>query len=216
MSYRRWCCPFAGVILLASASCREPKCEPGYGLAADGRCYPIYDPENPPWDDEAGTVDSGADGVGGADVGGSEADGGSGADAGGDEGGDPGGEGDGGTGDPIKPTISGTYEVSIDAELTSGEHVWIAAWPAFDPNDGIPFDEAPLIDAEYPVVAAGDAAGFLLELSGVASEGIEVSVAAVLVQGDGDERDDPYGIWAEGPGALTPSEPLEGVIVVIR
>ena len=198
--------------LLVLVGCREPKCEPGYGLAADGRCYPIYDPENPPWDDTTGSVDSGDDGGdGGAGAGGPGDGDGGGADAGGD----PGGEGEGGTGDPEKPTIDGTYEVSVDAELTTGEYVWIAAWPAFDPDDGIPFDQPPLIDDEYPVVAAGDATGFLLELPGVAAEGIEVSVAAVLVQGDGDEQDDPHGIWA-GPGALTPSDSLEGVTVVIR
>ena len=196
--------------MVATAGCREPKCEPGYGLAADGRCYPIYDPDNPPWDENTDAVDSGDDGSDGSEGGGDPGDGdGAGA------GGDPGGEGEGGSGDPEKPTIDGTYEVSVDAEVTSGEYVWIAAWPAFDPDDGIPFEQPPLIDDEYPVVAAGDAAGFLLELPGVAAEGIEVSVAAVLVQGDGDEQDDPQGIWA-GPGALTPSESLEGVTVVIR
>ncbi len=201
-------------------------CEAGYGLAADGKCYPIYDPNNPPWDDPStdsgalegedgssggsGSGSGGAGGAGSAD-GGSGA-GGSGAEGSGAEGSGAEGSGDGG-GTPSPPRVEGTYGIAAGASISSGTEFWIGVWPG-DIGETIPTSD-PIGEASLSVLPAGETSGFQVELTAIPADGAEVWVGAVLVQGDGDLSDDPFVVWAANPGFVTPVEPQAGVELII-
>lgn len=195
-------------------------CDAGYGLAADGKCYPIYDPNNPPWDEPS--TDSGAlegeDGSSGGSGGGSGsgsggAEGAGSADGGsGDGGSADGGGGDGG-GTPAPPRVEGTYGIAAGASIASGTEFWIGVWPG-DIGEEIPSSD-PIGEASLSVLPAGETSGFQVELTAIPADGADVWVGAVLVQGDGDVSDDPYVVWAANPGFVTPVDPQVGVELII-
>lgn len=211
-------------VVLATGCGGKEACDAGYGLAADGRCYPIYDPENPPWGAESDTASasggdgSGGDGSGGDGSGGDGSSGdGSGGDVGGDPGGDPGGGdagGDGGT--PELPSVSGTFTINASADITTGDSVYIAVWQEVTIDGAFPSD-LPVAEDSFTVPTVGAATDFRLELStGVPPDGAEVWVAAVLDQGDGDRSDDPFAEWSGNPAILTPTDPVTGVELVFE
>lgn len=185
-------------------------CDAGYGLAADGKCYPIYDPNNPPF---GVRVDTGSSTASLDDGGGSAgADGGDGADAGGSAGAGSGSADDGGgTGSPDLPTVFGTVRISVDAPVTTGDSLYVAAWQYAEVMGELP-SEAAEVEATYSIPAPGSELEFALVFErGVPPDGASIWVAAVLDQGDGDRSDDPFTEWADNPGTLTPVDPITGV-----
>jgi hypothetical protein len=98
--------------------------------------------------------------------------------------------------------------------VTSGESVYIGVW-TIDIGDIIP--ESPTIgEVSLIVPSPGDSVGFRIELTAVPPEGAEVWMGAILVQGDGDTSDDPYVVWTDNPGTVTPTDPLLGVELFIE
>ncbi len=188
------------IVAVGAIACAKPECDAGYGLAADGKCYPIYDPNHPPWAASGttsttdGTVDNGGAG-------------------GGAGGGSGGGADDGGV---VLPAVTGTYTISSAAPTTAGTGVWVAVWPAGALATAIPVNDTPLAEGEFPVQAPDTAAFFQVLVDGVGSSGLSIDVSAILVQGDGDLSDDPQGVWAAGPATLTADRNVEGVNIEIR
>jgi len=196
--------------------CGENKsaCDAGFGLAADGKCYPIYDPFNPPWPSASTDSGSGNSGSGNSGSGGGSASGSSGSGGGDAGGGDPGGgeAGSGGTAEP--PRVEGIYGIAADAAITSGSEIWIGGWTVPITDDML--SEPPIGQAYYDVIAVGDTSGFQIELTAVPPDGVDVYVAAILVQDDGDVTDDPRVAWSGNPGFVTPVEPLTSVELIIE
>ncbi|HCH61324.1 MAG TPA: hypothetical protein DFR83_00870 [Deltaproteobacteria bacterium] len=189
---------------------RVSDCDAGYGMAADGKCYPIYDPENPPFGSE---VDSG--GSGSLDAGGSGG-GSAGGDAGTDPGGGSAGEAGGGTGSPDLPTVYGNVGIATSAPVTSGTEIWIGAWQYAEIIDGLPTEPAD-VETTVPLPAPGSNIDFdLVFEQGVPAEGANVWIGAVIDQGDGDRSDDPFVGWSGNPGLLTPVDPLTDVDLVFE
>ncbi len=190
---------------------RVADCDAGYGMAADGKCYPIYDPENPPFRAE---VDSGsAEGLGTDEAGGGSSGGASGGDAGSDPGGDAAG---GGTGSPDLPTVTGTVGITTTAPVTSGTEIWIGAWQFSEIIDGLPIEPA---DVETTVALPSPGSSIDFELvfeQGVPPDGVDVWVGAVLDQGDDDRSDDPFVGWSGNPGTLTPVDPITDVELIFE
>lgn len=188
---------------------RVADCDAGYGMAADGKCYPIYDPANSPFGAE---VDSGSaeglDADGGGSAGGS-----SGGDAGSDPGGDAAG---GGTGSPDRPTVFGTVGIATTAPVTSGTEIWLGAWQFSEIIDGLPIAPAD-VETTVPLPAPGSSIDFELVFEqGVAPEGGNVWIGAVIDQGDDDWSDDPFVAWSGNPGLLTPVDPITDVNLVFE
>ena len=187
------------VALVGATACAKPACDAGYGLAADGKCYPIYDPNHPPWADgsTSSTTDATTNGGAGGGAGG-------GSGAGGDD------------GAVVLPSVTGTYTISSAAPTTAGTGVWVAVWPAGALATAIPVNDTPLAEGEFPVQAPDSAAFFQILVDGVGSSGLSIDVSAILIQGDGDLSDDPQGVWAAGPATLTADRNVEGVNIEIR
>lgn len=198
---------------LGMVGCGESKsaCDAGFGLAADGKCYPIYDPFNPPWPSastDSGSGSSGGSGSTGGTSGGGDPGGGT------SGGGDPGGGDPGGGGTAEPPRVEGTYGIAADAAITSGSEIWIAGWTVPITDDTL--SEPPIGQGYYEIIAVGDTSGFQIDLTAVPPDGVDVYVVAVLVQDDGDVTDDPRVVWSGNPGFVTPVEPLTSVELIIE